>query len=155
MNPKQVTEPRREADQTVRLPIDTKNAPASIRISFTDQRWSAHGGMIVWSHFLHQPKLRGGDKSRTTPTPRKPRPKRVGETAKPLHPPGEGGNGSEILAGSCIPRISWFPWRHLGPEAISPAVASSVAARADSPNAYDLTDVALALRVMGPETPPR
>jgi hypothetical protein len=38
----------------VRLPIDTKNTTSSIRIGFTDQRLTAHGGMILWSHFLHQ-----------------------------------------------------------------------------------------------------
>jgi len=58
MNPNQVTEPRGEADQTVRLPIDTKNATTSIRICFTDQRLTAHGGMIVWSHFVHQKRFR-------------------------------------------------------------------------------------------------
>src|ERR1039457_4700536 len=54
MKPNQEPEPRPEADQTVRLPIDTKDRTSSIRISFTDQRLAAHGGMIVWSHFLHQ-----------------------------------------------------------------------------------------------------
>jgi hypothetical protein len=54
MKPNQVPEPQREADQTVRLPIDTKDRTSSIRISFTDQRLTAHGGMLVWSHFLHQ-----------------------------------------------------------------------------------------------------
>jgi hypothetical protein len=58
MNLKQVPEARREADQTVRLPIDTKNTTSSIRIGFTDQRLTAHGGMIVWSHFLHQQAFR-------------------------------------------------------------------------------------------------
>ncbi len=58
MKAKQVSEPRREADQTVRLPIDTKNYTSSIRISFTDQRLTAHGGMVVWSHFLHQKSFR-------------------------------------------------------------------------------------------------
>lgn len=58
MNQNQANEPRREADQTVRLPIDTKSATSSIRISFTDQRLTAHGGMIVWSHFLHQRRFR-------------------------------------------------------------------------------------------------
>ncbi len=58
MKPNQVPEPRREADQTVRLPIDTKDATSSIRISFTDQRLTAHGGMVVWSHFLHQKSFR-------------------------------------------------------------------------------------------------
>jgi len=46
--------PQREAHQTVRLNIDTKSGTSSIRISFTDQRLTAHGGMIVWSNFLHQ-----------------------------------------------------------------------------------------------------
>jgi hypothetical protein len=46
--------PRREANQTVRLQIDTKDAAPSIRIAFTDQRLTAHGGMVVWSHFLRQ-----------------------------------------------------------------------------------------------------
>lgn len=58
MKPNQVPEPRREADQTVRLPIDTKDQTSSIRISFTDQRLTAHGGMVVWSHFLHQKRFR-------------------------------------------------------------------------------------------------
>jgi Transposase DDE domain group 1 len=58
MNQTQAYEPRREADQTVRLPIDTKDCTWSIRISFTDQRLTAHGGMVVWSHFLHQKRFR-------------------------------------------------------------------------------------------------
>jgi Transposase DDE domain group 1 len=53
------SEPRPEANQTVQLPRDTKDPMASIRISFTDQRLTAHGGMIVWSHFLQQKKFRG------------------------------------------------------------------------------------------------
>jgi hypothetical protein len=50
--------PQREANQTVRLQIDCKESLSSIRISFTDQRLTAHGGMIVWSHFLHQKRFR-------------------------------------------------------------------------------------------------
>lgn len=50
--------PQPEADQTVRLQIDTKDGSPSIRISFTDQRLTAHGGLIVWSHFLHQKRFR-------------------------------------------------------------------------------------------------
>lgn len=50
--------PRQEAHQTVRLNIDTKDTTSSMRISFTDQRLTAHGGMIVWSHFLHQKRFR-------------------------------------------------------------------------------------------------
>jgi len=48
------SEPRQEAHQTVCLKIDTKDAVSSIRIGFTDQRLTAHGGMAVWSHFLQQ-----------------------------------------------------------------------------------------------------
>ena len=52
------SQPQPEAHQTVRLDIDTKDSTSSIRISFTDQRLTAHGGMIVWSHFLHQKRFR-------------------------------------------------------------------------------------------------
>lgn len=52
------SQPQSEAHQTVRLNVDTKDATMSIRISFTDQRLSAHGGMVVWSHFLHQKRFR-------------------------------------------------------------------------------------------------
>jgi hypothetical protein len=58
MKPKQDPGPRGEAHQTVRLQIDTKNAAPSIRIGFTDQRLTAHGGLIVWSHFLRQKQFR-------------------------------------------------------------------------------------------------
>jgi hypothetical protein len=58
MKPTQVPGPRLEADQTVRLQIDTKDGAPSIRIGFTDQRLTAHGGMIVWSHFLQQKRFR-------------------------------------------------------------------------------------------------
>jgi hypothetical protein len=42
----------------VRLQIDTATASPSIRISFTDQRLTAHGGLIGWPHFLHQKRFR-------------------------------------------------------------------------------------------------
>jgi hypothetical protein len=42
----------------VRLQIDAKDGSPSIRISFTDQRLTAHGGMILWSHFLQQKHFR-------------------------------------------------------------------------------------------------
>lgn len=58
MNQTQVPEPRPEADQTVRLQIDAQDGAPSIRIGFTDQRLTAHGGMIVWSHFLQQKRFR-------------------------------------------------------------------------------------------------
>jgi hypothetical protein len=52
------SEPRQEANQTVRLEIDTKAGNSSIRISFTDQRLTAHGGMVIWSHHLKQRAIR-------------------------------------------------------------------------------------------------
>ena len=58
MKPTQAFGSRREADQTVRLQIDTNAAAPSIRIGFTDQRLTAHGGLIVWSHFLRQKRFR-------------------------------------------------------------------------------------------------
>lgn len=58
MNTDPVQTPRPEADQTVRLQIDTQDATPSIRIGFTDQCLTAHGGLIVWSHFLHQKRFR-------------------------------------------------------------------------------------------------
>ena len=58
MNTNQAPEPRPEAHQTVCLQIDTKDSTSSIRIGFTDQRLTAHGGMIAWSHFLHQKHFR-------------------------------------------------------------------------------------------------
>ena len=42
----------------MRLNIDTHHTAPSIRIGFTDQRLTAHGGLIVWSHFLHQQQFR-------------------------------------------------------------------------------------------------
>lgn len=42
----------------MRLDLDRAAGAASIRISFTDQRLTAHGGLVVWSHFLHQKKFR-------------------------------------------------------------------------------------------------
>jgi hypothetical protein len=58
MPTKQAPAPQPEAHQTVRLQIDTDHGSSSIRIGFTDQRLTAHGGMIVWSHFLHQQRFR-------------------------------------------------------------------------------------------------
>jgi hypothetical protein len=51
-------EPQQEANQTVRLEVDTKVGVSSIRIGFTDQRLTAYGGMAVWSHFLKEKELR-------------------------------------------------------------------------------------------------
>jgi len=39
MEKSQASEPRQDVDQTMRLPIDTKDSTSSIRISFTGQRW--------------------------------------------------------------------------------------------------------------------
>jgi hypothetical protein len=52
------SEPQQEANQTVRLEVDTKDRESSIRISFTDQRLTAYGGMAIWSHHLKQRAVR-------------------------------------------------------------------------------------------------
>lgn len=40
------------ANQTVRLDLGTKDGVKSIRIGFTDQRLTAHGGLAVWTRFI-------------------------------------------------------------------------------------------------------
>ena len=42
----------------MRLEIDGTDGPSSIRIGFTDQRLTAHGGFIVGSHFHQQSAFR-------------------------------------------------------------------------------------------------
>jgi len=38
--------------------MDTYSGSPSTRIGFTDQRLTAHRGLIVWSHFLQQQQFR-------------------------------------------------------------------------------------------------
>ena len=66
------SQPQPEADQTVRLNIDTKDRVSSIRIGFTDQRLSAYGGMVVWTHFLYQKRFRDCLRQRLPHAPRSP-----------------------------------------------------------------------------------
>lgn len=40
------------ANQTARLDLGTKDGVKSMRISFTDQRLTAHGGLAVWTRFI-------------------------------------------------------------------------------------------------------
>jgi len=46
------------ADQTVRLDLATKEGVKSMRIGFTDQRLTAHGGLAVWTRFITERGLR-------------------------------------------------------------------------------------------------
>jgi hypothetical protein len=46
------------ANQTVRLDLGTKDGVKSMRIGFTDQRLTAHGGLAVWTHFITEQRLR-------------------------------------------------------------------------------------------------
>jgi hypothetical protein len=46
------------ANQTVRLDLGTKDGVKSIRIGFTDQRLTAHGGLAVWTRFITERGLR-------------------------------------------------------------------------------------------------
>lgn len=56
----------------MRLNLDPKDATSSIRISCTDQRLTAHGGMIVWSHFRHQKRFRHQLRAVLPPAPTSP-----------------------------------------------------------------------------------
>jgi len=46
------------ANQTVRLDLGTKDGMKSIRIGFTDQRLTAHGGLAIWTRFITERGLR-------------------------------------------------------------------------------------------------
>ena len=46
------------ANQTVRFELGTKDGVKSIRIGFTDQRLTAHGGLAVWTRFITEQNLR-------------------------------------------------------------------------------------------------
>ena len=46
------------ANQTVRLDLGTKEGVKSMRIGFTDQRLTAHGGLAVWSRYVTEAGLR-------------------------------------------------------------------------------------------------
>ena len=46
------------ANQTVRLDLGTKDGVKSMRIGFTDQRLTAHGGLAVWARFITEGGLR-------------------------------------------------------------------------------------------------
>lgn len=46
------------ANQTVRLDLGTKDGVKSMRIGFTDQRLTAHGGLVAWSRFITEAGLR-------------------------------------------------------------------------------------------------
>ena len=46
------------ANQTVRLNLGTKDGVKSMRIGFTDQRLTAHGGLAVWTRFITERGLR-------------------------------------------------------------------------------------------------
>jgi len=46
------------ANQTVRLDLGTKDGVKSMRIGFTDQRLTAHGGLVAWTRFVTEAGLR-------------------------------------------------------------------------------------------------
>jgi len=50
--------PQTEANQTVRWDLGTKDGVKSMRIGFTDQRLTAHGGLAVWTRFVTERGLR-------------------------------------------------------------------------------------------------
>jgi len=50
--------PQSEANQTVQVDLGTKDGVKSMRIGFTDQRLTAHGGLAVWTRFITEAGLR-------------------------------------------------------------------------------------------------
>lgn len=58
MNNKTTKAVERTANQTVRLDLGTKDGVKSMRIGFTDQRLTAHGGLAVWTRFITERGLR-------------------------------------------------------------------------------------------------
>ena len=85
----------------MRVEIGTKHGPQSMRISFTDQRLTAHGGMIVWSQFLHQSAFGRQLRSVLPHTPRSNHAYDPGDTAL--------GFLGGILAGADkLSRVAWL-----------------------------------------------
>lgn len=94
-------EPLQEATQTVRVEIDTKDRCQSIRIGFTDQRLTAHGGMVVWSQFLRQKKFRAEVKKLLPHAPTSPNAYAPDDTAL-------GYMGGIICGADKLSRVSWL-----------------------------------------------
>ena len=94
-------EPLQEANQTVRVEIDTKDRCQSIRIGFTDQRLTAHGGMVVWSQFLRQKKFRAEVKKLLPHAPTSPNAYAPDDTAL-------GYMGGIICGADKLSQVSWL-----------------------------------------------
>jgi hypothetical protein len=60
------------ANQTVRLNLGTKDGVKSMRIGFTDQRLTAHGGLAVWTGFITERGLRAELRTVLPHTPTSP-----------------------------------------------------------------------------------
>jgi len=60
------------ANQTVRLDLGTKDGVKSMRIGFTDQRLTAHGGLAVWRRFITERGLRQQLRAVLPPAPTSP-----------------------------------------------------------------------------------
>jgi hypothetical protein len=101
MQKTQASEPQQEANQTVRLQIDAKDGSPSIRISFTDQRLTAHGGMIVWSHFLRQKQFRSELQKLLPHAPVSPNAYVPGDTAL-------GYMGGILCGADKLSRVAWL-----------------------------------------------
>jgi hypothetical protein len=54
------------------LEVEATDGPTSIRIGFTDQRLTAHRGLIMWSHFLQQAGFRAALEKRLPHQPTSP-----------------------------------------------------------------------------------
>lgn len=85
----------------MRLQIDCKDHSPSIRISFTDQRLTAHGGMVVWSHFLRQKKFRPMLRGLLPHTPTSPNAYAPDDTAL-------GYMGGILCGADKLSRVAWL-----------------------------------------------
>src|SRR5260370_12015576 len=101
MQKTQASENQQESNQTVRLQIAAKDSSPSIRISFTDQRLTAHGGMIVWSHFLRQKQFRSELQKLLPHAPVSPNAYVPGDTAL-------GYMGGILCGADKLSRVAWL-----------------------------------------------
>ena len=101
VNKNNASTPPQEDDQTVRLNIDATDGSSSIRIGFTDQRLTAHGGLIVWSHFLQQIGFRAALEKRLPHQPTSPNAYRPSDIAL-------GFLGGVLCGADKLSRVAWM-----------------------------------------------
>lgn len=92
----------------MRLEVDATAGPSSIRIGFTDQRLTAYGGLVAWSHLLQQIGYRTAP--REAPPPPTDQPQRLSSQRHRL-----GFLGGVLCGADKLSKVAWL--------AADPAVA--------------------------------